>query len=159
MNFQFVYRVTQKKVGLVIAVILASKIIFKVTPILLDNKVPYRKVILSYWFGLCHYWFIFYGYFSLGGPGYFWLNKRILYLEGWGNPESQEGMGFNMTNLWTPYKFKIYIEISFLSFITSKTSNVRLLATFPNLLHIFFCDSIVIFIVSYNIKITSFSQK
>ena len=73
-----IYRVTQKKVGLVIAVILASKIIYKVTPTLLDIQVPYSKVILSYWWGLCHYWFIFYGYSSLGGPGYFWLNARIL---------------------------------------------------------------------------------
>ena len=60
-----------KKKGLVIVVILAPKIIFKPTPILLDIQVPYSSIILSYCGGLCHYQFVFYGYFSLGGLVFF----------------------------------------------------------------------------------------
>ena len=40
------YRVSQKKGGLVIVVIVVPKIIFKLAPILLDINVPYSRVIL-----------------------------------------------------------------------------------------------------------------
>ena len=60
-----------KKMGFGIVFIFAPKIIFKVTPILLDIQLPYSKVILSHLQALCHYWLVFYGYFSLGGLGYF----------------------------------------------------------------------------------------
>ena len=39
---------------------------------------PYIRVILSYYGGLCHEWFGFYGYFSLRGFHYFCLNDGIL---------------------------------------------------------------------------------
>ena len=71
-------RVSQKKMGFVIVIILAPKIIFKVTLILLGISVPYIKFILSYCGGLCHEQFGFYGYFSFGGFSYFGLNDGIL---------------------------------------------------------------------------------
>ena len=58
------YRVSQK-MGLVIVVIVAPKINFKLTPILLDINVPYSRVILSYCGGFCNERFGFYGYFSI----------------------------------------------------------------------------------------------
>ena len=73
-----VYTGCPKKMGFVIVVILAPKIIFKLTPILLDIYVPYIRVILSYCGGLCHEWFGFYGYFSLRGFSYFYLNDGFL---------------------------------------------------------------------------------
>ena len=72
------YRVSQKKKRFEIVFIFAPKIIFKVTPILLDIQLPYIKVILSQFWGLCHYRLVFYGYFSFRGLSYFWLNDRIL---------------------------------------------------------------------------------
>ena len=54
-----------KKKGFVNVVIVAHKIIFKLTPILLDINVPYSRVILSYCGGFCNERFSFYGYFSI----------------------------------------------------------------------------------------------
>ena len=64
--------------GLVIVVIVAPRIIVKLTPILLDINVPYSRVILSYCEGFCKEQFGFYGYFSIGGFRYFWQKDGIL---------------------------------------------------------------------------------
>ena len=67
-----------KKGGLVTVVIVAPKIIFKLTPILLDINVPYSRIILSYFECFCNEWFSFYGHFSIRGFRYFGQHNGIL---------------------------------------------------------------------------------